>query len=594
MRVSSPSSSSRVSTIALLLVALATAATLVAIVVAVTGGFTLAIGMGGVPLRLSSHDWRDPAVAAAVSWALLLMLGREHAVRAGESVLRFIDSFSATIAFLLAAATLGIGVGYGTYSAAGADASGYVSEAAAITSGSLVRSEPLAGAVPWANATWAFAPLGYRPGPVAGEFVPTYPIGLPLAMAPAAATGEPLAVFLVVPLFGAVAVFSTYMLGVKLHSPRAGLTAAVLLATSPIFLFQLVQPMSDVPVTAWWTLAIVFALSQLPEAPAATGVLAGMAILTRPNLAPLAIAAAAAMAWNARNWKQARDTAAYGVLASIAALLVLQWHLHGNPFVSGYGSAGDLFSLSSIPANASGYASRLLGSETPALALLALGGAAAMRRLHNRRHGLEIAALGIALVVACYLPYGVFAEWSYLRFLLPAFPLLFVLAGMMVGAGLEHVHVSARGILLLLILALAGATNLVTAGNEQAFRLRDYEARYRTVGRYLDSALPANAVVITSQQSGSVHYYTGRPIVRWDLIDETPDAVVGSLRALGREPVIVVEDWELPALRTKFPESPLARLDWPPRARFVGTTTVSLFDPRDRNAPATVAADVLR
>ena len=34
-----------------------------------------------------------------------------------------------------------------------------------------------------------------------------------------------------------------------------------------------------------------------------------------------------------------------------------------------------------------------------------------------------LCATAAALVLACYLPYGVFTEWSYLRFLLPAFPL---------------------------------------------------------------------------------------------------------------------------------------------------------------------------
>jgi hypothetical protein len=594
MRVSSPSSSSRVSTIALLLVALATIATLTGIVVAVTGGFTLAVDIGGVPLRLSSHDWRDPAVAAAVSWALLLVLGREHAVRAGESVLRFIDQSSATIAFLLAVATLGIGMGYGTYSAAGADASGYVSQAAAIGSGSLVRREPLASTVPWTNATWAFSPLGYRPGPSIGEIVPTYPIGLPLTMAPVAATGEPLAVFLVVPLLGAVAVFSTYVLGVKVHSPRAGLTGAVLLATSPIFLFQLVQPMSDVPVTAWWTLAVLLALSERSWAPLAAGGVAGLAILTRPNLAPLALVVVIALLPTVRGRARALLPAAAGVCGAVALLLWRQWQLYGNPVTSGYGDTGDLFSLSSIWPNAVGYASRLVSSEAPALTLLVIGAFLAARHLHRRhRQGLLLAVATGAIVVACYLPYGVFAEWSYLRFLLPAFSLLFVATGLLFAGALDRVPAGARGIGLLLTLALAGSANVVTARHEQAFRLRDYEARYRTVGRYLAEALPANAVVITSQQSGGVHHYTGRPVVRWDLLDETPDAIVETLRALGREPVIVAEDWELPVLRSKFADSPVARLDWQPRARFVGTTAVSLFDPRDRLASA-ASVDVLR
>jgi hypothetical protein len=89
--------------------------------------------------------------------------------------------------------------------------------------------------------------------------------------------------------------------------------------------------------------------------------------------------------------------------------------------------------------------------------------------------------------------------------------------------------------------------------------------------------------VLTSQHSASVSYYTGLPIVRWDLLTTTdPDVVVNQLRALGRRPVLLVEDWEMPVLRERFPQSAMARLDWTPRAAFGAETRVRLFDPADR------------
>ena len=63
------------------------------------------------------------------------------------------------------------------------------------------------------------------------------------------------AVFLVVPVLGAAAVWLMFLLGSRVAGPTAGALAAVLFAASPIFLFQVVQPMSDVPATAWWLLA---------------------------------------------------------------------------------------------------------------------------------------------------------------------------------------------------------------------------------------------------------------------------------------------------------------------------------------------------
>ena len=40
--------------------------------------------------------------------------------------------------------------------------------------------------------------------------------------------------------------------------------------------------------------------------------------------------------------------------------------------------------------------------------------------------GLTTALAVAAVVTACYLPYAVFSEWFYLRFLLPALPAAFV------------------------------------------------------------------------------------------------------------------------------------------------------------------------
>ena len=77
--------------------------------------------------------------------------------------------------------------------------------------------------------------------------------------------------------------------GAVLHGPLTGVVAALLLATSPIFLYQLLQPVSDVPAAAWWTLSL-FLLTRAQRAAAlGAGIAASMAVLTRPNLAPLLV-----------------------------------------------------------------------------------------------------------------------------------------------------------------------------------------------------------------------------------------------------------------------------------------------------------------
>jgi Dolichyl-phosphate-mannose-protein mannosyltransferase len=592
--------------IACLLVAVATTALVVLVIVTITGGFLLQLG----PFHLSAHNWRSPLLIAVAAVAAAARFGRRTLIEATEAGWSFIDDHAPAFAVVLAAATAGVGIGYGTYSASSSDASGYVSEAALIASARLSSDEALARAVAWRNATWAFSPLGYRPGADPGELVPTYPPGLPLVMTPFRLLGGELATYFVVPLLGAIAVLATYYSGARLHSRYAGLAAAVLIATSPILLFQIVQPMSDVPATAWWALALLFALLPMPNAPLAAGAAAGLAILTRPNLAPLTVVIAlATMNFPRMRWSVAQSSSqgqvpverrlrpdrllrfAAGITPAIGALLLMQWRLFANPFASGYGAVSDLYSLRNIAPNLAGYSRRLLEGEMPAL-LTVIAAAVVLTVTRGRSAGIPhlrravvLATLAFAVVGLSYLPYAVFAEWSYLRFLLPAFPLLFVAIGGLLTAALLRLPTPVRAPLLLCTLAAVGAFNVLRAEHEQAFNMRRYESRYRLAGRYLASALPPRAVIVAVQESGSARYYTSRPVLRWDWLDVELDTAIAALRARGWHPVFAIEDWERPDLMRKHPASANARLDWQPRAEFGDETRVFLYDPLDRTDP---------
>lgn len=572
------------------LVAAGTCAPLVLIVIVVTGGFVIDAG----PLHLSARRLTSPILIAVAAWTAALFLDRQALAATTAAVLTFLERHAVALALVLASAAAGAGVAYGTYSASGSDAAGYVSQSALLASGSLIRDEPLARQVMWPDATWVFSPLGYRPGQTIGEIVPTYPSGLPLTMTAARLMLGDIGPFLVVPLFGALAVFCTYAIGARLHSRIAGLAAAALLATSPIVLFQIVQPMSDVPAAALWALALLLALTPSPGSALAAGAVSGFAILIRPNLALLAIPVAiASRRWVLPGPGQSSGFAA-GMVPALGALSLLQWRLNGNPFASGYGAVDDLFSLANVAPNLRAYAMRLLTGETPAvfLAIASMVVIALTRRRApsafrlppeaTRRAPVAVAAFVAAAVLVSYLPYGVFAEWSYLRFLLPALPLAFVLVSSLLVNAADALPASTRGLVVLLAITAACAANVNIAAREQAFNLRRYEARYRTAGRYLEAALPPNAVVLAFQESGGVSYYARTPIVRWDMLRVDLDTAAATLEALGRHPVLLVEDWEAAGIRARFPASAIARLDWTPRADFGTETRVRLFDPADR------------
>ena len=222
-----------------------------------------------------------------------------------------------------------------------------------------------------------------------------------------------------------------------------------------------------------------------------------------------------------------------------------------------------------------------------------------MRSAHRHRRDtpplkrpVVFATLASAIVVASYLPYGVFAEWSYLRFLLPVFPLLFVLIGALLVTALLQVPAPIRAMAFLCALAVVASANVLRAQQEQAFNLHRYRialspcraATWRRRFHPTPSSLPC-------RKAAAFAYYARVPIVRWDLLDVDLDTAIAALRAIGRHPVLLIEDWEVPEIAKKYPRSANARLDWAARAEFGDETRVFLYDPVDRGSDRRWRAD---
>jgi len=185
------------------------------------------------------------------------------------------------------------------------------------------------------------------------------------------------------------------------------------------------------------------------------------------------------------------------------------------------------------------------------------------------------------VTLAVYLPYLVFDDWSYVRFLLPAMPALTVL---LLGTGAAIVQrVSMRQVSTVLgaaavALAVAGVW---TARRQHAFALRQLESVYASTGDAVARRLPAHALVITSRFSGSVRYYAGRETVVWDALDPASlDRAVAFARSRNLEPFFMLDSGEEAAFRARFRGSDLARLDWPPR--FEISPQVRIYEPGAR------------
>jgi len=539
------------------------ALTATAVLLAVSGGFRATVG----GLRISARSPIAAAIAALVLGAIWLVIARREQALVADleaswrAIERHADRATTTVALLVAI----VAGAFFTHSAAGADASGYLSQAALWASGHLFHADSLAPLVAGRDA-WLTSPLGWRPALDAGLQVPTYPPGLPLLMALPHALGGVLGASTVVIVSAAIAVLATGALAARLAGGVAGMVAAIALGFSPVFLFQSIQPMSDVPVTAAWMACFYLAFRDRTRW---AGVVCALAVLIRPNLAPLAIVPLLI----------ARHRVAFSIPVAIAGvfLATLQWLWYGSPLRSGYGAADELFSLANAGTNATHYFSWLIATS-PVL-LLSVFGFLRLKQNATAR------AMGVfaALVIAAYLVYAVFDEWSYLRFLLPAMAVFAVFTAVELAAWIERRPTAVRAPLLVALVVGLAAHGLWVARSLDTFRLGDQLRRVAQVADFIDRSVPATAIVVAGEQSGSMRYYTGRPILRWDAASpQAASAAIGALEHGGQPIYFVLDAWENEPFRAKFSSVPAAALDWPPAIEAGSSHRTRLWNLADR------------
>ncbi len=487
---------------------------------------------------------------------------------------------AATLAALIAAVVV-VGVRWGTFVVGGSDSYCYLHQAERWASGTLQLVEPLALEAPWPDAALTFAPVGHRPSPtVPGALVPICAVGLSIAMAPLVWFGGISAAFFIVPLFGALLIGATYAVGAR-YGARIGVASAAIVASTPVFLFQLMQPMSDVPAAALWMAAVAGVTSARRRGAMLGGAAAAAALVMRPNLAPLAIPLGLFLLlrperlWGERIGAAARF-AAVGAAGPLCVALI-QNAFYGSPLSSGYGSLGPLFEIENIQPNAIRYATWLSDTLTPGWVLAAAAPFLVPGALSRLLLWMFI------LNIACYLPYIVFEDWYFLRFMLPTIPLIVVLSVAVIDSICRRTwSVASRPILCVVAVAMM-VFGIREAGDRQVFRLQQLEARFEQAGRYVGDALPQNAIVITSWQSGSVRFYSGKKTILWDFLDPAwLDRTIVWVRARGFEPYLLFESREEPLFRRRFAGNPIGALDWPPAAEIAGSVRIYRPDDRDR------------
>jgi len=574
-----------------ILFGLAIAAAALAAALAVSGGFNTRVH----GIRVSSHGGLRPALFAllfaVIAYRLhprkhALLVVWQRAVRASRLLPPWVAAAAAGIVLTLCFA-------YGVRAAGGSDSYGYVSQARLWLAGDLHVHQDFAAAVPWPNADWTFTPLGYRPAP-GHTIVPTYAPGLPLLMAMFMKMGGTCGAFVVTPLCGALLVVLTFVLGVQVSGRATGALASLLTASSPTILLMTLWPMSDVPAAAFWMMSLVMA-SRGPAVTSAalSGISAGVAILIRPNLAPLVVIPAGLAAWRAAmpSGVRVRRLVAFA-LACLPFVVLVAWvnhDLYGSVLTSGYGTASSIYGWQNLRPNLQRYPRWLWETQGPYVFAFLLAVALPHGPKPESRRLRWILLAYIGAVFGCYLVYVPFDDWWYLRFVIPAMPAMFVLSIDAIWQAGRRFGPVVQAIVAIGFVTLSLSQAIGFARTNTIVEIGEGEQKYADVGRYLARELPPETVVIAGLHSGNIRLYSHLRTLRVDSLDGAwLDRAIEYLKSSGPSPYIVLEESEVRNFRLRFANQQAVTLVDRPAAVHSRHVYVFSTDPRRPDDPRTI------
>jgi hypothetical protein len=423
-----------------------------------------------------------------------------------------------------AIAIVGGGAGYaavlwfhvGAY-AGGADSSGYLNSARLLAQWRVSAPLRTVADLPVdAIHPSAWIPIGFR-SHGRDAMAPTYPIGLPVAVAAAArVVGWTTAPGVVMMLHALAGVFLVARLARACGLPvGTAALAALLLATSPLYLFMSLGLMSDTPALVWTTAAVLAAWKSRdrPAWAGAAGLAMAAAVLVRPTnvLVLVPVALCLGVAW--RSWL----ALIVGAVPGAALLVTYNLAAYGSAVTTGYGDMSRQFGAVNVFPSLRNYVTWLPVLLTP-VGVLAFGLPLLARRAG--RTAIVLAAWASCFLVFYAVYYFTQEAWWSLRFLLPAFPPLIVGALWVGRASVQRWRAATRHPRAMMIAGITCALLLMAHNGFWVRRLRALEFGrgervYLETASWMSRHVPSNAVVLAMQVGGALFYYTEFPVVDW-------------------------------------------------------------------------------
>jgi len=380
-----------------------------------------------------------------------------------------------------------------------------------------------------------FMPLAYDPGPRPGTMSTGYPIGFPMLIALGALiAGWEYGPFLVTPIVGLLSLLLIYLAGLELGLSRGfSIAGAIMLAASPTFIHMATQPMSDAIAMFWSLSAILAALRSRKRDGWAllAGAAFGMAFLTRPSSVLLLIP----LLFSPRLKFKIILFFILGGLPLAAIFFTYNIVTHGHPLLTGYWANGvqNLVTTTGFTDRFNFYRYWIKVTMSPLL-LLGWLVVAANRKVEWRNRAMLISWFtAFFLFYSCY-AYDIYGAWWYTRFLLPAYPAM-ILGALLVARdaiGLlgkwisEANRTRLRWIVLAILLGVTLSHENRYIRRFDLFNFGPREIAYYTSCRWADQTIPSKSLVVAMRMSGALGFYTERPIVRWDWLEQEQWSIV--------------------------------------------------------------------
>jgi|CXWL01.1.fsa_nt_gi hypothetical protein len=441
---------------------------------------------------------------------------------------------------------------YSASYAAGSDSSGYFNSARLLGEGRFFGTVRMpAGHRHDEFGLGAFMPLGFNIDEQLPRIAPTYPTGLPLHLLAASWLAGWRHASTVVNIFAALGSgLLLWFLARRLDLATGWAACALLLLwLCPLTLFASLQPMSDELALLWSLAALVAALRSREHWrwSLLAGVATSLAVLVRPTNALLVLPLALALGWNFRRYW----FLLLGGLPGGAFFCYYNWKVYGHPLATGYRNVWSTFETAYAPHNLAHFAYWIPVLLSP---LVCAALAAPFVRAARRR---EFAVLGlwVILLIGVYAFYFHSGEtWWYVRFILPAFPVL-ILAALVVFQRLGQLIPSSRWARAMFVTVLVFGVAWQAQLNRrlEVLNIPTVEAYYLDTANWARRYLPPESAVFCMQVSGAFYYYTPFLLIRWDqvAVARLPELLT-ALRAEKRPVYAVLYDFENRAARERL------------------------------------------